>query len=343
MAADRNSLIARALRGEQVERPPVWFMRQAGRYMAEYRAVREKVSFVDLCNSPDLCVEVTCQPVDRFGVDAAIIFSDILPVLQAIGRDFHLVKGKGPVVPDPVRTTSDVASLRRPDVADALPVVPKAIKLFREVRPDTPILGFAGAPFTLFCYLVEGGSSKNWEYPKRMLYEAPDQARHILNLLADVVGDYLQAQIDAGAVAVQIFDTWAGTLSQEDFKAFALPATQRALARVKGAPRIFFSKDMAPYLHLVKQTGADAFGIDWRTDMRIARKALGDAPVQGNLDPLALYAPTDQIRARVRATIEAAGPRGHVFNLGHGVLPTTPLAGVDAMIDEVKKYRYPAP
>ncbi len=336
-----NDLMQRALNNQPVERPPVWFMRQAGRYMPEYRELRSRVSFLELCGDADLACEVTCQPVDAFDVDAAIVFSDILPVLTAIGRPFTMNAGEGPRVPDPVRTASDVASLVRPDVADALPVAPDTIRLFRGLRPDTPILGFSGSPFTLLCYLVEGGGSKNWVHTKRLLFERPDLADQVLNLLADVVGDYLQAQIDAGAVAVQMFDTWAGALSQTDFKRFALPAAARALQRVKGAPRLYFTKDTAPFLPLLRQTGADAFGIDWRTDLAHARAVLGaDVPVQGNLDPIALHAPEAEIRRRVRSIIQAAGPIGHVFNLGHGVVPSTPIAGVRAMIDEVRSWRW---
>lgn len=336
-----TSLIARALRGEAVERPPVWFMRQAGRYMAEYRELRTRVSFLELCADPDLACEVTLQPVRAFPLDAAIVFSDILPVLEAIGREIRFDKGHGPRVPEPVRSAADAATLVRPDVADALPVVPETIRRFRKIEPDIPILGFAGAPFTLLCYLVQGSGSRNWEHVKALLWSDPETATRILDLLADVVGDYLQSQVDAGAVAVQIFDTWAGILSPEDWSRFALPAVQRALARVKGAPRIHYTKDNAVFLDRLHETGADAFGIDWRVDIARAREVLGpDVPVQGNMDPVALFAPEDEIRRRVRRICAAAGPRGHVFNLGHGVLPGTPISGVEAMLDEVRKVRW---
>jgi uroporphyrinogen decarboxylase len=335
-----DPLIVRALRGEPVERPPVWFMRQAGRYMAEYRELRSRVSFLELCGDPDLACQVTLQPVKAFRLDAAIVFSDILPVLEAIGREIVFEKGKGPRVPEPVRSAADARTLRRPDVADALPVVPETLRRFRRLRPDLPILGFAGAPFTLLCYLVQGGGSRNWEHVKALLWSDPDTARRILDLLADVVGDYLQSQVDAGAAAVQIFDTWAGILSPEDWGRWALPAVQRALGRVSGAPRIHYTKDNAPFLDRLHETGADAFGIDWRVDLARARQVLGDVPLQGNLDPVALYAPPDEIRRRVRRICAAAGPRNHIFNLGHGVLPTTPIEGVEAMIDEVHQVRY---
>lgn len=337
---DRHERLGNALRGKPVDRTPVWFMRQAGRYMAEYRAVRAKVSFLELCETPELAAEVTCQPVDRFDTDAAIVFSDILPVLTAIGRPFTMEKGVGPRVPEPVRTLADVDSLVRPDVAEALPHVPETIRIFKEARPHVPILGFAGAPWTLFCYLVEGQGSKNWLEPKRMLMCEPEAAERVLMLLADVVGDYLQSQIDAGAAGVQMFDTWAGALSREDYERFALPAAIRAFERVSGAPRIFYSKDLSAILPIAKKTGADVMGIDWRTDLAEARAMLGDMPVQGNLDPVALYGPPETIKAKVHRILDAAGPLGHVFNLGHGVLPTTPIEGVEAMLEAVKSHRH---
>ena len=340
---DKHERLGNALRGLPVDRPPVWFMRQAGRYMSEYRELRSRVSFLELCHTPELACEVTLQPVERFEPDAAIVFSDILPVLSAIGRDFTMEKGVGPRVPEPVRTEADVRSLVRPDVSEALPWVPETLRLFRSARPDTPILGFAGAPWTLFCYLVEGAGSKNWLEPKRMIMNAPHLAEQVLGLLADVVGDYLQSQIDAGAAGVQMFDTWAGALSREDYERFALPAAIRAFERVSGAPRIFYSKDLSAILPIAKQTGADVMGIDWRTDMAEARALLGDMPVQGNLDPVALYGPPADIAAKVRRIIRAAGPTGHVFNLGHGVLPTTPVEGVDAMMQAVKSWSWDQP
>ncbi|HHO53483.1 MAG TPA: uroporphyrinogen decarboxylase [Deltaproteobacteria bacterium] len=338
---DHHTRLSNALAGLPVDRPPVWFMRQAGRYMAEYRAIREKVSFLELCADAELACEVTCQPVDRFGVDAAIVFSDILTIPEAMGQEVVFDQGHGPRLPSPLRSLDDVRALRQPDVADALPVVPATLRSFRAARPHVPILGFAGAPFTLLCYMVEGGGSRNWLHVKRMLFSDPATATELLDRLADVVGDYLQAQIQAGAAGVQMFDTWAGMLSVEDYQRFALPAAQRAMARVSGAPRIYFTRDTSPFLHLVTQTGADAIGLDWRVDMARARAELGAVPVQGNLDPVALYAPAEEIKARVHRICDAAGPLGHVFNLGHGVLPTTPLTGVEAMIEAVKERSSP--
>ncbi len=227
-----HTRLGNALRGLPVDRPPIWFMRQAGRYLPEYRAVREGKTFLDMCRDADLACEVTIQPVDRFGVDAAIVFSDILTVPEALGVPVTFEAGGGPKLTRPLRSTADVDALTRPDVADALPVVPETLRKFRAQRPDTPILGFAGAPFTLLCYMVEGGGSSDWIETKKLLLSDPATARRVLDLLADVVGDYLQSQVDAGAAGVQIFDTWAGILSPDDWEAFALPAVQRALARV---------------------------------------------------------------------------------------------------------------
>jgi uroporphyrinogen decarboxylase len=337
MGMDRHTRLGNALQGLPVDRPPVWFMRQAGRYLPEYRAVRERVSFLDLCGDPDLACEVTVQPIDRFDLDAAIVFSDILTVPEALGLEVVFDQGHGPRLPRTLRTAADAAALVRPDVAQALPVVPETIRRFKKARPDTPILGFAGAPFTLLCYMCEGKGSDDWIETKKLLFSDPATAERVLNLAADVVGDYLQAQIDAGAAAVQIFDTWAGILSVEDYRRFALPAVQRALSRVKGAPRIHFTRDTMPFLHLATATGADVIGLDWRVDVGVARAALGATPIQGNLDPIALFAPPDEVKRRVHAICDAAGPLGHVFNLGHGVTPKTPIAGVEAMIAAVKE------
>lgn len=313
-------------------------MRQAGRYLPEYREVRAKGSFLDLCRDSDRACEVTIQPITRFGLDGAIVFSDILVVLEAIGVEVVFEAGEGPRIINPVRDAAAAAALVRPDVADVLPVAPDTIRKFRSLVPDVPILGFAGAPFTLLCYLVDGAGSREWVFTKRLLWEQPAVAEKLLNLLADVVGDHLQNQINAGAAAVQIFDTWAGVLSPEDYLRWALPATQRALARVKGAPRIHYTKDTAPFLRHLTKTGADVFGLDWRVDIAEAREVLGKAPVQGNLDPIALFAPPEEIRRRVRSILKAGGETGHIFNLGHGILPATPISGVEAMVDEVKRW-----
>ena len=338
MAPD-PTLLLRALRGEALPRPPVWFMRQAGRYLPEYRAVRERTSFLELCHDPELATEVTLQPLRRFGFDAGIVFSDILLPLEAMGRTLTFGKGHGPVFPEPVRTRADIDGLRELDPARDLRDTLAAVRLCNE-RAEVPVLGFAGAPFTLACYLVEGRGSKDWIEVKRMMFARPDDFRALLDRLADAVGAFLQAQVEAGAPAVQLFDTWAGALAPDDFRRWALPAARRALAFVREAPTIYFTKDSGPFLPWLAESGATAIGLDWRVDMARARAALGETPVQGNLDPIALYAPPDAIRERVRAIIRAAGPRGHIFNLGHGITPRTPLEGVAAAVEAVREWSW---
>lgn len=335
--------VRRAFASEPVDHPPVWFMRQAGRYLPEYREVRSRISFEELCTNAELACQVTLQPIERFPLDVAIVFSDILTIPEAMGLEVRFDTGHGPELTPRVRTPDDIRRLRHPDVADVLTTVPKTLRLFREARPDIPIFGFAGAPFTLFCYMVEGRGQKHWLDAKRLLWTEPTLATELLGKIADSVGDYLQLQIDAGAEAVQLFDTWAGILSVDDYRRFALPAAERALARVKGAPRLYFMRDASAVLPEVATLDADGFALDWCVDIARARSVLGPRPIQGNLDPIALFAPEATIREKVRAIIDAAGPTGHIFNLGHGVVPATPIAGVEAMIDEVRRTRWDAP
>ena len=330
------TLLSRALAGEEVPRPPVWFMRQAGRYMAEYRAIRARASFLELCHDPALAAEVTLQPLDRFGFDAGIIFSDILLPLQVMGADLSF--GPAPRIANPVRDDAALDALA-PFTAEALPA-PLAALSDVVSRAPVPVLGFAGAPFTLACYLVEGQGSKDWIAVKRLLWESPRTFERLLDLLADAVGTWLQAQVQAGAAAVQIFDTWAGVLAPEDFRRWALPAARRALSRVQDAPTIYYTRDSAPYLPMLPEIGADAVGLDWRVDMAEARRVLGDLPVQGNLDPSVLFAPPDEIRRRVHDVIRAAGPSGHVFNLGHGIHKDTPIEGVEAAVEAIGSWRW---
>ncbi len=323
------------MRGEPVDRPPVWFMRQAGRYLPSYRELRARNTFEQMVRDPDLCCEAAVQPIDRFPLDAAIIFSDILVTLEAVGCPVAYESGRGPQITAPLRDPADVDRLRpTSDAARFLGVAPEAIRRFRGLRPEVPIFGFCGAPWTLFCYLVEGGGSDDWIAPKRFVQEHPAAARVLLDRLADIVGDLLQAQVEAGAAAVQIFDTWAGCLDGDGFQQWALPGVARALSRVKGAPTIWFTRDASPFLPYAHQTGASVIGLDWRTDIARARTLLGNVPVQGNLDPVALFTP-ETVAERVDAICDAAGPTGHIFNLGHGVLPGTPVEGVEAMVQAV--------
>ena len=332
-------LLLKALAGEPVDRPPVWFMRQAGRYLPEYRAIRSGHTFLEMCHTPELATEVTLQPLRRYPLDAGIVFSDILLPLESMGANLDYVPGTGPVIANPVRGAADVSALKQFDPVRDLPSPMETIRLCVE-GADVPILGFAGAPFTMACYMIEGQGSRNWPETKRLMFSQPSVFQDLLDRLADAVGDHLQAQIDAGAAGVQLFDTWAGALTPDDFRRWALPAAQRALARVKGAPRIFFTKDSAPFLPWLKEVGADAYAIDWRVDIAHAREALGSLPVQGNLDPQALHAPHDEIRRRVRRIIERAGPLGHIFNLGHGITPDIDPDAVGAAIDEVRAWSW---
>jgi len=339
-ALSKHDRLRNALLGLPVDRTPVWLMRQAGRYMAVYRKIRAEVSFLELCADARLCAEVTCQPVDAYDLDAAIVFSDILTVPAAMGQGLSFGTGHGPELSPVIRTADDVAALSTPDVGTALAPAHDAIRHFRSLRPEVPILGFAGSPWTLLCYMVEGRGSKDFARAKRLLWEAPDVARTLLDRLADVVGDHLQAQAEAGAAAVQLFDTWAGVLAPEEARAFALPAAARALARVKGVPRIYFAKAGGDLLPWLSETGADAQGLDWKVDLRRAREVLGGTPVQGNLDPYLLFAPPEVLTARVHDVLRAAGPVGHVFNLGHGIHKQTPEESVTTLVDAVRSFEH---
>ncbi len=334
------TLLGRVLAGEPVPRPPAWFMRQAGRYMADYREIRKTTSFLELCHDPELCAEVTLQPIHRFGFDAAIVFSDILLPLEVMGAPLEFGPGMGPRFPTPIRSRAQVDALKALDPERDIPEPMQAIRSFRR-QSDVPILGFAGAPWTLACYLVEGKGSKEWIEPKKMMWQDPGTFQVLLDKLADAVGAHLEAQSQAGAVAVQLFDTWAGALSPHDFRKWALPAARRALSHVKSAPTLYFTRDTAAFLPYLRETGAQGFAIDWRTDIGRARRELGaDVILQGNLDPIALFATPEEIRERVHEIIEKAGPRNHIFNLGHGITPQTPFAGVEAALAAVREWSW---
>lgn len=334
-----NDLLLRALKSEAVPRPPVWYMRQAGRYLPEYHTVRNSCDgFLDLCRTPKKAVEVTLQPLRRFELDASIVFNDILVPPAAMGMDLEFIKGRGPVFHDPIRDPARLAGLKDPDVQRDMPHVLETIDLLVS-QIDVPLFGFAGAPYTLAAYMIEGGGSKEFLHVKRFMHQHPDAFLSLLDRLAGICNRYLQAQVDAGCSAVQLFDTWAGDLSPDDFRRFALPAAKKALAGVT-APRLYFTRNTAPYLPWLKEVDADAYALDWRIDIALARQALGDVPVMGNLDPIALTAPAETIREKVHAIIRAAGPTGHIFNLGHGVGPHTPIPGVEAMVAAVREWRW---
>ncbi len=340
-----DSLFLRACRRQPVERTPIWMMRQAGRYLPAYRAVRARASFLDLCHTPALACEVTLQPIAEYGFDAAILFSDILITLPPMGLDIAF-PDKGPVIGNPVRDRAAIDALRVPDAAGELGFVMDAVRLIRrELPPATPLIGFAGAPFTLVTYAVEGGGSKEYSKTKALLFGDPAAADALLEKMADTVAGYLIAQLEAGVQAVQIFDSWAGILSPADFERYALRWARHVIARVRahpasaGAPIIYFVNGCAPYLDTYASSGADVLGVDWRIDIDTVRARVGDGvALQGNLDPGALYASPDELRRRVRAVLDRAGPLGHVFNLGHGVQPGTDPEQVRIMVDTVREH-----
>ncbi|NOZ26713.1 MAG: uroporphyrinogen decarboxylase [Chloroflexi bacterium] len=332
-----------ACRREPVDCTPVWLMRQAGRYMSEYRALRERYSILEIIKTPELAVEVTLQPIRAFDLDAAIIFADILPPLEAMGLDLAFVKGDGPVIHNPVRSAADVRALRRPDPEEDLHFTLEAIRLARrELEGRAPLIGFSGAPFTLASYAIEGGSSRHYARTKGMMYDDPAAWHQFMEKLADLVGRYLQAQVRAGAQAVQLFDSWVGALSPADYREYVLPYSRHAIdvARQEGAPVIHFSTGTAGMLELIKEAGGDVIGVDWRIDLGAAWQRLGeDVAIQGNLDPVALLAPRPELERRAASVLQqAAGRPGHIFNLGHGVLPMTPVENVRALVDFVHEH-----
>jgi uroporphyrinogen decarboxylase len=340
-----NDLFLRACRREPVERTPVWMMRQAGRYLPSYREVRARADFLTMVRTPELAVEVTLQPVDQLGVDAAIIFSDILVVPQAMGMSLSVEDGVGPKFHDPLRTGGDFERLRPVLPEESLAYVLSALKLARsELGGRVPLIGFAGAPWTLMSYMVEGGGSKSFSLAKRLLVEDPARAHDLLGRLADIVGSFLVAQVQAGAQAVQLFDSWSGALGPSDFRKFVLPYLTRAAQRARsaGAPVIVFAPGSGWALEEIAQaTKADVIGIDWQTDAASARRRLppDQVAMQGNLDPCWLYAEPSEIKQRTHRMLEDFGGRGHIANLGHGILPDVPVSHAQAFVSAVKEWR----
>ena len=332
----------RACRRLPVDRTPVWFMRQAGRYLPEYRALRRRYSLLELCRQPDLAVEVTLQPVRRLGVDAAILFADILLPLIPMGADLAFHPGRGPVINNPLREEADLARLRPVQVEEDLGYVLETVRLLRRELPaEVPLIGFAGAPFTVASYLIEGGSSRYFLHTKQMLYRRPDLWRRLMGRLVPVLTEYLVAQAEAGAQALQIFDSWAGALSPQDYRAYVLPYLRPMIARVRetGVPVILFGTVTATLLEAMAEAGADVIGVDWRVPLDVAWERLGpDLALQGNLDPAALFAPPEELARRVEDVLRRAGGRpGHIFNLGHGVLPQTPVEALQQVVDLVRR------
>jgi uroporphyrinogen decarboxylase len=338
-----NDTFLRACRGEEVEYTPVWLMRQAGRYLPQYQAVRANIDFLTLCKTPKLAAEVTLQPVDILGVDAAILFSDILIPVEAMGMRLEFSDKEGPILREPIRNKSAVEKLIIPDTEEDMPFVPETIKILRkELENKVPLIGFSGAPFTLATYMIEGGTSKNFLNTKKMMFQYSGAFNYLMEKLTDTILSYLSAQIKAGAQAVQIFDTWAGMLTPVEYKEFVLPYVKKTISELKkeGVPVIYFVNDCAGILKEVRKSGADVTGIDWRIDISDAIKRLGKKMVvQGNLDPCELFLPKEKLEERIKDILwKGESAKGHIFNLGHGVLPETPVENVIAMVEAVHKY-----
>jgi uroporphyrinogen decarboxylase len=333
------SRFLRACRGRPVDRVPIWVMRQAGRYLPEYREVRGRTTFLGLCKTPDLAAEVTVQPVRRFGVDAAIIFSDILIPVEAMGME--LVFDEGPSLPNPLRSGADVDKLGVPDPIDKMQFVMDAIRIVRRELPATPLIGFAGAPFTLASYMVEGGGSRNYERTKVLMYEQPRVWRALGEKLARTIARHLMAQVEAGAAAVQIFDSWAGALSPDDYFTYALPFTLEIIdaLRPSGVPVILFARGVHAAWSALAGSGAQVLGVDWTSPLDQVRAATGGrVALQGNLDPVALLGPLTHIERQVQRVINEGRGGAHIFNLGHGILPGTPVEHMSALVDAVRRF-----
>ena len=330
-----NDRFLRACRREPVDATPVWFMRQAGRYMSDYRALRNRYSLLDICRHPELAVAVTLQPVDVIEVDAAILFSDLLIPFFPLGLEFDFVKGEGPSIHYPIRSASDVDRLRHFDPREDLSHVLETIRLLRqELRGRVPLIGFGGAPFTLAAYAIEGGPSTTYIRTKQFMYARPQAWHRLCARLADLIADYMRAQVEAGAQAIQIFDSWAGALGRVDYREFALPHTRTIFERLRetGVPVIHFAVGATAILEDLAEAGGDVIGIDWREPLDEAWSRVPDRALQGNLDPVALLGPRSWLIAAADDVLKrAAGRPGHIFNLGHGILPPTPLEHVQEL------------
>jgi uroporphyrinogen decarboxylase len=335
----QNNLLLRALNGDQVERPPVWMMRQAGRYLPEYLKLREKYGFFERCQTPELAAEITIQPVDIIGVDAAILFSDILVVPQAMGLEVQLIESKGPILPEPVHTEKDLERVIVPDVNEKLHYVFDAIKLIKkELNGRVPLIGFAGAPWTLLCYMVQGKGSKTFDEAKTFCYTQPALAHQLLQMITDTTIAYLKAQIAAGADVVQIFDSWGGLLSPHDFENISLKYIRQIVHAVKGeAPVIIFAKGAWHSLESMAATGAHGLGIDWCVSPEQARVFAGNnVTLQGNFDPAKLLLPIPELKKEVRKMLKEFGKNRYVANLGHGILPNVPVDNAKAFVETVQ-------
>ncbi|HYJ47424.1 MAG TPA: uroporphyrinogen decarboxylase [Pyrinomonadaceae bacterium] len=333
-----NSPFMRACRRETVPYTPVWLMRQAGRYMKEYREVRARHTFLEMCKKPEVASEVTVYAAHRLNVDAAIIFADILLIIEPMGLELEFAKGEGPAIHNPVRSGEDVDRVREVEDVSSLDYVYEAIRITRrELRPHLPLIGFCGAPFTLASYICEGGGSKNYINTKRLMYTDAGAWHALMSRIARALSRYLNAQVEAGAQAVQIFDSWVGALSPDDYREFVLPHTREVIRNVTpGVPVLHFGTGTAGLLELMKEAGGDVIGLDWRVRLDEGWARLGDVAVQGNFDSIALFTTPEVVRQRAKAILDQAGNRpGHIFNLGHGILPETPVDNVIALVDAV--------
>ncbi|PIE59764.1 MAG: uroporphyrinogen decarboxylase [Desulfobulbus propionicus] len=336
-----NDTFLRACRGEHTSYTPVWFMRQAGRYLPEYQKIRSRVSFLELCKTPALCTEVTLQPIDIFGFDAAILFSDILIPMEAMNLALEFHEGRGPVFPNPVRNKKNIDELVVPDPDATMPFVMETIRLLLQ-ELKVPLIGFSGAPFTLATYLIEGGSSKVFFATKQMMFSRPDLYHALLQKITACTSLYLQAQARAGVHALQIFDSWAGILAPRDYERFALPYVQSIitdLKKITDIPIIYFANNGATLLPHTTRAGADVLGLDWRIDISDAVARIDNHVVQGNLDPMALFLPRKQLERRIQELLAfTAEAKGHIFNLGHGILPQTPPDQARIAVDAVHRF-----
>ena len=342
MTVLKNDLLLRALRKEKVERPPVWMMRQAGRYLPDYIKLREKYDFFTRVQTPELATEITLQPIDQVGVDAAIIFSDILVIPQAMGIEVLMEEGKGPSLPKTIKSQQDIDALNTTNAEEHLKYVLDALTLTKkELNGRVPLIGFAGAPWTILCYMVEGKGSKTWDKAKQFAYTQPHLAHALLQKITDITIDYLKAQVKAGADTVQVFDSWAGSLSPEDFKTYAEPYLLQIADAVKDhAPVILFPKGTWYALEDLSKSSASGIGIDWTITPKFARQLTNKKiTLQGNFDPSKLLAPIPQIKKWVKEMIDAFGTQNYIANLGHGITPNVPVDHAKAFVDAVKEYR----
>lgn len=341
MSEIKNDLLLKVLQGEQVPRPPVWMMRQAGRYLPDYRKLREKYSFFERCRNPELATEITMQPVEQVGVDAAIIFSDILVVPEAMGLEVQLIENKGPFLPSPIQSEKDLARIRIPDVADRLHYVFDALQNTKKaLNGRVPLIGFAGAPWTIFCYMVQGQGSKTFDEARAFCFRQPETAHRVLQMITATTITYLKKQVEAGADCIQLFDSWGGLLSPNDFETYSFQYSREIIRSLaEDCPTILFAKGAWFALKEMAAAGAGALGVDWCILPETARTLTGNGiPLQGNLDPAKLLAPIPQIEKETRKMLREFGKEKYIANLGHGILPNVPVDHARAFIDTVKNY-----